>query len=152
MFYFEDSTISNNQITLDGDYRGRDLLIGYVYDMTVELPKFFATAREGNRSISDNTSDLIIHRIKVATGLSGPVSYKVNITGKDEWTNVVNVTLPNTYVLNNVNLAADAVHDVPIYQRNENLSIKIIGDTPFPVSLLGLDWEGNYNRRFYTRT
>ena len=119
--------------------------------MTVELPKFFYTARDGNRSISDNTSDLIIHRIKVATGLSGPVSYKVNITGKDDWTNVVNVTLPNTYVLNNVNLAADAVHDVPIYQRNENLSIKIIGDTPFPVSLLGLDWEGNYNRRFYRR-
>ena len=152
VFYFEDSNISNNQITLDGDYRGRDLLIGYVYDMTVELPKFFATASEGNRSISDNTSDLIIHRIKVATGLSGPVSYKVNITGKDEWINVVNVTLPNTYVLNNVNIAANAVHDVPIYQRNENLSIKIIGDTPFPVSLLGLDWEGNYNRRFYRRT
>ena len=144
-------TVSSNQVTLDGDYRGRDLIVGYVYDMTVELPKFFYTAREGNRSISDNTSDLIIHRIKVATGLSGPVSYQVNITGKDDWTNVVNVTLPNTYVLNNVNLAADAVHDVPIYQRNENLSIKIIGDTPFPVSLLGLDWEGNYNRRFYRR-
>ena len=144
-------TVSSNQVTLDGDYRGRDLIVGYVYDMTVELPKFFYTARDGNRSISDNTSDLIIHRIKVATGLSGPVSYQVNITGKDDWTNVVNVTLPNTYVLNNVNLAADAVHDVPIYQRNENLSIKIIGDTPFPVSLLGLDWEGNYNRRFYRR-
>ena len=144
-------TVSSNQVTLDGDYRGRDLIIGYVYDMTVELPKFFYTIRDGNRSISDNTSDLIVHRIKVATGLSGPISYQINITGKDDWTNVVNVTLPNTYVLNNVNLASDAVHDVPIYQRNDNLSIKIIGDTPFPVSLLGLDWEGNYNRRFYRR-
>lgn len=144
-------TVSSNQVTLDGDYRGRDLIIGYVYDMTIELPRFYATTTEGRRSISDNTADLILHRIKVSTGLSGPITYQVDITGKDSWSNVVNVTLPHTYVLNNVNLSADAIHDVPIYQRNENLSIKIIGDTPFPVSLLGLDWEGNYNRRFYRR-
>lgn len=152
VFYFEDSDISSNQVTLDGDYRGRDLVIGYVYDMTVELPTLYATETQGQRSVSDNTADLILHRIKVSTGLSGPITYKVDITGRDSWSNVVNVTLPNTYVLNNVNLSASAMHDVPIYQRNENLTIKIIGDTPFPISLLNIVWEGNYNRRFYRRS
>jgi hypothetical protein len=152
VFYFEDSNISNNQVTLNGDYRGRDLVIGYVYDMEVELPTLYATETQGQRSIADSTADLILHRIKVSTGLSGPVTYKVDITGRDSWSNVVNVTLPNTYVLNNVNLAASATHDVPIYQRNENLTIKIIGDTPFPISLLNIVWEGNYNRRFYRRS
>ena len=152
VFYFEDDDISSNQVTLDGDYRGRDLVIGYVYDMSVELPTLYATETQGQRSIADNTADLILHRIKVSTGLSGPVTYKVDITGRDSWSNVVNVTLPNTYVLNNVNLAASATHDVPIYQRNENLTIKIIGDTPFPISLLNIVWEGNYNRRFYRRS
>ena len=137
---------------LNGDYRGRDLVIGYVYDMEVELPTLYPTQIEGARSISDVTSDLILHRIKVSTGLSGPITYKVDITGKDEWQNEINVTLPNTYVLNNVNLSASALHDVPIYQRNENLKITIIGDTPFPVSLLNFVWEGNYNRRFYRRS
>ena len=152
VFYFEDADISSNQVTLDGDYRGRDLVIGYVYDMQVELPTLYATETQGQRSIADNTADLILHRIKVSTGLSGPVTYKVDITGRDSWSNVVNVTLPNTYVLNNVNLSASATHDVPIYQRNENLTIKIIGDTPFPISLLNIVWEGNYNRRFYRRS
>jgi hypothetical protein len=152
VFYFEDSNISSNQVTLDGDYRGRDLVIGYVYDMSVELPTLYATETQGQRSVADSTADLILHRIKVSTGLSGPVTYKVDITGRDSWSNVVNVTLPNTYVLNNVNLAASATHDVPIYQRNENLTIKIIGDTPFPISLLNIVWEGNYNRRFYRRS
>jgi hypothetical protein len=152
VFYFEDSDISSNQVTLSGDYRGRDLVIGYVYDMTVELPTLYPVQTEGQRSIADNTSDLILHRIKVSTGLSGPITYKVNITGRDDWDNVINVTLPNTYVLNNVNLSASATHDVPIYQRNENLTIKIVGDTPFPVSLLNIVWEGNYNRRFYRRS
>ena len=152
VFYFEDSDISSNQVTLNGDYRGRDLVIGYVYDMEVELPTLYATETQGQRSVADSTADLILHRIKVSTGLSGPVTYKVDITGRDSWSNVVNVTLPNTYVLNNVNLSASAMHDVPIYQRNENLTIKIIGDTPFPISLLNIVWEGNYNRRFYRRS
>ena len=152
VFYFEDSDITNDTVDLTGDYRGRDLVIGYVYDMTVELPTLYATETQGQRSIADNTADLILHRIKVSTGLSGPVTYKVDITGKDSWSNVVNVTLPNTYVLNNVNLSASATHDVPIYQRNENLNIKITGDTPFPISLLNIVWEGNYNRRFYRRS
>ncbi len=152
VFYFEDSDITSNTVDLTGDYRGRDLVIGYVYDMTVELPTLYATETQGQRSVADNTADLILHRIKVSTGLSGPVTYKVDITGKDSWSNVVNVTLPNTYVLNNVNLSASATHDVPIYQRNENLNIKIIGDTPFPISLLNIVWEGNYNRRFYRRS
>ena len=150
--YFEDAAITNNTVQLNGDYRGRDLIIGYVYDMSVELPTLYAVQTEGQRSVSDSTADLILHRIKVSTGLSGPVTYKINITGKDDWSNVVNVTLPNTYVLNNVNLSASAIHDVPIYQRNENLTIKIVGDTPFPVSLLNVVWEGNYNRRFYRRS
>jgi hypothetical protein len=158
VFYFDndddndDNDISNNSVELNGDYRGRDLVIGYVYDMEVELPTLYAVQTEGQRSISDNTADLILHRIKVSTGLSGPVTYNVDIAGKDSWSNVVNVTLPNTYVLNNVNLSASATHDVPIYQRNENLTIKIIGDTPFPISLLNIVWEGNYNRRFYRRS
>ena len=150
--YFEDANISSSTVELNGDYRGRDLIVGYVYDMSVQLPVFYSSEREGQNNVADVTADLILHRIKVSTGLSGPVTYRVDISGKDRWDNVVNVTMPNSYVLNNVNMSASAMHDVPIYQRNENLKITIIGDTPFPISLLNLVWEGNYNRRFYRRS
>ncbi len=138
-------------VDIDGDYRGRDLIIGYIYTMTVELPKFFVTQSEGQGAISDFTSDLIIHRLKVSTGLSGPVKYEVTITGRPEWNQTIEATAPNSYDLNSVNMSADAIHTVPIYQRNENLTFKIIGDTPFPVSLLSLNWEGKYNTGFYRR-
>jgi hypothetical protein len=29
--------------------------------------------------------------------------------------------------------------------------VTILGDTPFPVSILGLTWEGRYNNKFYKR-
>ena len=137
---------------IDGDYRGRDLIIGFQYQMVLELPKFFITKKEGNYVSSDQTADLILHRINVATSLSGPVTYEIDLTGIPTWNDVVSTTLPNTYVLNNVNLSASAVHVVPIYQRNKNTSIRIIGDTPFPVTLLDLTWEGKYSNRFYRGT
>ena len=132
-----------------GDYRGRDLIIGYQYEMSLELPKFYITKNEGSYVSSDQTADLIIHRLNVATGLSGPVTYEIDLTGIPTWDNVVSTTLPNTYVLNNVNLSATSLHVVPIYQRNKNISIRIIGNTPFPVNLLDITWEGKYSSRFY---
>jgi len=138
-------------VDIDGDYRGRDLIIGYIYTMEVELPKFFVTETDGQTAKSDFTSDLIIHRIKVSTGLSGPVKYQIDITGRPEWSNTIEAVQPYVYNLNNVNLSAEAIHTVPLYQRNENLSVKIIGDSPMPVSLLSLNWEGKYNTGFYRR-
>ena len=138
-------------VDIDGDFRGRDLIIGYGYDMTVDLPKLFRFSTNNNQVTYDDVSSLIIHRLKVKTGLSGPVDYKISITGLNDWTNTVSVTQPNQYQLNNVNMQASSTHVVPIFQRNENLAIRIIGNTPFPVSLLGLDWEGKLNQRFYRR-
>jgi len=141
-----------NYVVLNGDYRGRDLIIGYIYTMTVELPKLYRgqTSESKTSWVADTRADLILQRIKVQTGLGGPVSYIVDITGRDEWTNVINVTLPSIYTLNNVNLSAEDTHNVPIYQRNKNTRIRIVGDTPFPVTLRNLNWEGKYNTRFYT--
>lgn len=139
-------------VDIDGDYRGRDLIIGYVYEMNMSLPKLFLTKNEEGGVVSDDTSDLVIHRLKVNTGLSGPITYRVKLAGITEFENVVVVTQPGTYTLNNVNLSAGDIHTLPIYQRNKNIeSIEIVGDTPFPVSLLNLTWEGKYNTRFYQR-
>ena len=139
-------------VDIDGDYRGKNLIIGYIYTMTVEIPKLYYNKKQAESSINDYTSDLIIHRIKVATGLSGPVKYNVNLTGIPNRTQTVSVVQPATYALNDVAMTADSIHEVPVYQRNENVSLSIVGDTPLPISLLGMTWEGKYNNKFYTRT
>jgi len=144
-------TAGNRHVDIEGDYRGRDLIIGYGYNMTVDLPKLYRYNINNNSISNDDVSSLIIHRLKVKTGLSGPVDYKISITGLNDWTNTISVTQPNQYQLNNVNMQASSTHVVPIFQRNENLAVQIIGNTPFPVSLLGLDWEGKLNQRFYRR-
>lgn len=143
----------NYYADIPGDFRGRDILIGYIYNMEVQIPKFYykQTNPQTNSSKADYTADLIMHRMKVYTGLSGPLKYEIGIKGLPTRSQVVNVTQPNSYALNNVNIAAEALHNVPLYQRNENLTIKIVGDSPFPVSLLSMIWEGKYTTNFYTR-
>lgn len=145
-------TAGNYYVDINGDYRGRDLIIGYLYTMELELPKFYLARSDGSSAQADITGDLIIHRLKVSTGLSGPITYQVDLTGIPTWQNTVQVTQPSSYTLNNVNLEASAIHEVPVYQRNTNLAVKIVGDTPFPVSLLSMTWEGRYNPRFYKRS
>ena len=135
-----DSGTANCRIELDGDYRGSNIVIGFDYDMTVDLPKLYKYQTADNDIRNDDVSSLIIHRLKVKTGLSGPVEYRIRITGRDDWNNTISVTQPNQYNLNNVNMQASSTHVVPIYQRNENLDVRISGTTPF-LSLLGLDWE-----------
>lgn len=146
-----DSSGTPDYFELDGDVRGENLIIGYIYDMVVDLPKFYLTRSSDSSASTDTTADLIIHRMKVMSGLSGPVTYQVNITGRPAWDNTISVTMPNLYSLNNVNLEADAIHTIPLYQRNNNLLVRVIGDTPFPVSLLNLTWEGRYTNGFYRR-
>ena len=120
--------------------------------MTVELPKLYYNQKSQEGASNDYTSDLIIHRLKVSTGLSGPVKYNVNLTGIPDRTQTVSVIQPFTYTANDVSMAAESVHDVPVYQRNNNISLSIVGDTPLPVSLLGMTWEGKYNTKFYRRS
>lgn len=144
-------TFSGNTFDVDGDFRGQDVVVGLNYDMKLELPKLYVFSQSGDNVSNDDVSNLIIHRIKVSTGLSGPVDYKIDITGLSDWENVVSVTLPYLYNLNKVNMLASATHNVPIFQRNENLGILIEGTTPYPVSLLGFSWEGRYTTKFYKR-
>ena len=139
-------------VDIDGDYRGQNIIIGYIYDMTLDIPRLYPTQKEGEDGIkADYTANVIIHRIKFSTGLSGPITYNVNLTGIPNRSQTISVNKPHQYQLGNVNMTADAIHEVPIYQRNENVSLSILGDTPLPVSLLGMNWEGRYTDKFYKR-
>ena len=119
--------------------------------MQLELPKFYKFSASGDSVDVDDSADLILHRFKIKLGLSGPIDFDVDITGIPKWSNNSSVTYPYQYLLNSVNMLPQSTHTIPIFQRNENLNVSIKSSTPFPVSLLGMEWEGKYNRRFYRR-
>ena len=69
----------------------------------------------------------------------------------DEWFDVQPVTEANTYLANDVPLNSDNVFTIPIHQRTENFNLKMFNNSPFPVAVNAMMWEGKYTPRFYRR-
>jgi len=70
----------------------------------------------------------------------------------DEWYQLQPVTSANTYIADDVALNESTVFTLPIHQRSKNFTLRVFNDSPFPVSLNSMMWEGNYSPRFYKRT
>ena len=69
----------------------------------------------------------------------------------DEWFSTAPVIEANTYLANDVPLDNETVFTVPIHQRTENFKLRMFNNTPFPVAVNAMMWEGNYTPRFYRR-
>jgi hypothetical protein len=70
----------------------------------------------------------------------------------DEWYDLQPVTSANTYLADDVALNESTIFTLPIHQRSKNFTLRVFTDSPFPVSLNSMMWEGNYSPRFYRRT
>jgi len=70
----------------------------------------------------------------------------------DEWYDLAPAVIANDYLADDVALSESRVVTIPIHQRSKNFSLRVFNDSPFPVSLNSMMWEGNYSPRFYRRT
>ena len=69
----------------------------------------------------------------------------------DEWYNLNPVVMADMYLANDIALSASSVFTLPIHQKTDNFTLRLFNDTPFPVSLNSMMWEGIYSPRFYRR-
>jgi len=69
----------------------------------------------------------------------------------DEWYNLNPTITADTYLANDIALSEQSVFTIPIHQKTNNFQLRIFNDSPFPVSLNSMMWEGHYSPRFYRR-
>ncbi len=69
----------------------------------------------------------------------------------DEWFAVNPVVRANTYIANDIPLDNQNVFTIPLHQRTENVNVRMFNNSPFPVSVNAMMWEGQYTPRFYKR-
>ena len=70
----------------------------------------------------------------------------------DEWYNLKATQIADTYLANDIAIKDQSVFSIPIHQKTDNFQLRVFNDSPFPVSLNSMMWEGNYSPRFYRRT
>ena len=70
----------------------------------------------------------------------------------DEWYNLNPTIKADTYLSNDIGIKDQSTVSIPIHQRTNNFQLRVFNDSPFPVSLNSMMWEGHYSPRHYRRT
>ena len=82
---------------------------------------------------------------------SAPAANSVIKMYIDEWFLTNPVIEANNYLANDVPLDNETVFTLPVHQRTENFKVRMFNNSPFPVAVNAMMWEGNYTPRFYKR-
>jgi len=70
----------------------------------------------------------------------------------DTWYDVQPVQDANQYLADDVPIAEENMFTIPVHQRTDNFNLRVFSNSPFPVSLNSMMWEGQYSPRYYRRT
>ncbi len=70
----------------------------------------------------------------------------------DEWYSLNPIIKADQYLANDIPISDHTIFTLPIHQKTDNFTLRLFNDSPFPVSLNSMMWEGIYSPRFYRRT
>ena len=97
------------------------------------------------------TTAFTVTALNQITFSSAPANNVKIVIFLDEWYSLNPTTQANTYLANDIALKDQSVFALPIHQKTDNFQLRVFNDSPFPVSLNSMMWEGNYSPRFYRR-
>tara|TARA_R100001463_G_scaffold25072_1_gene59546 strand:- start:177 stop:2984 length:2808 start_codon:yes stop_codon:yes gene_type:complete len=138
-------------VSLSGDWTAEPITVGYLYEMSVELPTIFPTKTADKRVVSDTSGSLIVQRLKFNFGPIGEFTTVLKRNGKADYVDKHESSLMNAYSANSAPYIDDSFRTVPVYERNTNVNVILKSTHPSPATLQSLSWEGEYTSRFYKR-
>ena len=101
------------------------------------------------------TTDFTVDRTGVLPKIifnAAPVNNSTILIFIDEWYNLNPVVIADNYLANDIPISEQTIFTLPIHQRTDNFTLRLFNDSPFPVSVNSMMWEGMYSPRFYRRT
>jgi len=153
-------TAPNETVTLPGNWKtstkdgasiNTDLIVGYEYEFEVELPKIYITQTSGESVTSETRGSLIIHRMNFDFGDVGVIDVTLKRRGRDDYTYTVESLEWDNVLASTASIAKGYLHTIPVYDRNENLTVLLKSNHPSPATIHSMNWEGDYSPRYYQR-
>ena len=153
-------TAPNETVTLPGNWKtstkdgsgvNTDLIVGYEYEFEVELPKIYITQTAGQQITSETRGSLIIHRMNFDFGDVGVIDVTLKRRGRDDYTYTVESLEWDNVLASTATIAKGYLHTIPVYDRNENLTVLLKSNHPSPATIHSMNWEGDYSPRYYQR-
>ena len=142
--------LPGNWTTTDSD-KAFNVVLGYDFDMEVEFPTIYVGKREGESYRSDIQASLVLQRTKFSLGPSGVYKITLKRIGKPDYSETYESVMADTYIANTAGIDGEQVVNIPIYEKNTNLTLLLNSQHPSPATLYSMNWEGNYSDRYYKR-
>ena len=144
-------TVDGTDLEVDGDWTGADLILGYVFDWLVELPTIYPTQQVNNKTRADTRSSLVVHRLKFSFGSVGLIDTTLKRIGRPDYTETYESLEWDSQTANNHAIASEYIHTIPVYEKNTNLTVQVTSSHPAPATLHSMNWEGDFNNKYYRR-
>ena len=153
-------TAPNQTVTLPGNWKtstksgssvNTDVIIGYEYEFEVELPKLYITQSSGQQVTSETRGSLTIHRMNFDFGDVGVIDVTLKRRGRDDYTYTVESLEWDNVLSSTPTIARGYLHTIPVYDRNENLTVLLKSNHPSPATIHSMNWEGDFSPRYYQR-
>ena len=153
-------TAPNETVTLPGNWKTSTkdgssvnvgLIVGYEYEFEVELPKIYITQSDGQKSSSETRGSLTIHRMNFDFGDVGVIDVTLKRRGRDDYTYTVESLEWDNVLASTATIAKGYLHTIPVYDRNENLTVFLKSNHPSPATIHSMNWEGDFSPRYYQR-
>jgi hypothetical protein len=135
--------------TISGDVSNNFIYVGYEYNMEITLPRYYYSMGEAG---VDFTAVTTTSRMAFYTGLGGDVYFSILDRSRATWRRIDGARIADFYAADTSPFRQAFVYKVPIYQRPDNYTMKVTSNTPFPVSLVAMQWEGQYSPGFFRRS
>jgi len=134
---------------LPGDVSNNYIYLGYQYNMELTLPRYYYSMGEVG---ADFTAVTTTSSMAFYTGLGGDIYFNILDRSRPTWRSIDGARVADFYIADTSPFRDSFVYRVPIYQRPDNYTMKVTSNTPFPVSLVAMQWEGQYSPGFFRRT
>ena len=142
---------NGSNLEIEGDWTGTTFMLGYLFDYFIEIPTIYVTQAAGEKSRSDTRSSLVVHRLHFAFGEVGNIDTTIKRRGRVDYTANFSAAEIDSIDANELPIVEDYIQTIPIYERNTNLTVQIKSTHPSPATLHSMNWEGDYNPRYYRR-
>ena len=127
------------------------LYIGYLYEYSVKFPRIYRVSLDGQRIRSDTRASLVVHRIKLNFGKIGLYATTLDRVGKLQYTDVYESSDLDEYNVDDAPYLSRKIKTIPVYEKNENVTITLKSSHPAPATLYSMAWEGAYTPKLYNR-
>ena len=141
----------NDDFTLPGNWSTGTFYIGYLYDFQIDFPTIYPTQIQGEKSNTDVSGMLVLHRLRVHLGKIGLYQTTLNRLGKDPYTEIYESPEYNEYEASDAPYVEEVIRTVPVYEKNTNVDFIVKSAHPPPATLRALSWEGSFTPKYYKR-